>query len=97
MSDFVGLNGLGAGRRSRHVAVDHTGRGNAVEIITNWALNSQHATPQQLLEILQCLDESYLSSLPPPPHSKPWPRNPKPANWRFLWRRQTAVILGVVW
>lgn len=66
----------------------------AAEVIREWALEEQHCTPEQCKVILGCLSPAFLCSLPPPPFANRWPRHPRPHNFRFLFRRQVALVLG---
>ncbi|KAG0606493.1 hypothetical protein M758_9G145100, partial [Ceratodon purpureus] len=44
-------------------------------------------------EVLRCQDEKYLLSLPLPKGVR-WPEEPAARNFRFLFRRQVAQLLG---
>jgi hypothetical protein len=45
-------------------------------------------------EVLLCLSEHYLLRRRNEFDTHQWPAHPEPRNWRFLWRRTVARILG---
>lgn len=61
--------------------------------LTDWLISDQKATPNTVNACLLLLQESHLLSLPLPPRVV-LPAVPGPRNFRFLFRRQVASLLG---
>ncbi|KAG0560795.1 hypothetical protein KC19_9G014000 [Ceratodon purpureus] len=53
----------------------------------------QHQGDLMVTEVLRYLDEKYLLSLPLPKGVR-WPEEPAARNFRFMFRRQVAQLLG---
>ena len=60
--------------------------------IRAWAIH-EGASDLVVRQILGCLDESWLRSLPVRKKSRPWPAVPTSVNFRHHWRRQVAHFL----
>lgn len=61
--------------------------------LCEWLQQDQGQGELMVAEVLRCLEEVYLLSLPFPKGVQ-WPTNPGPRNFRFLFRRQVARLLG---
>lgn len=58
-----------------------------------WLRVEQRQGDLMVAEVLRCLDEKHLLSLPLPKGVR-WPEEPIARNFRFLFRRQVAHLLG---
>lgn len=63
------------------------------DILYAWGL-SKGGNEKVAQEVVNCLDETFLLSLPTPERNHSWPEHPGPANWRYLFHRQIARLLG---
>lgn len=61
--------------------------------LEEWLQVEQGQGDLMVKEVLNCLDEAHLVSLPLP-KGVHWPARPAARNFRFLFRRQVAHLLG---
>lgn len=64
-----------------------------MDFLYHWALGKGKG-PAVAQKIVNCLDEQFLLSLPPPHRNHTWPTHTGTRNWRYLFRRQVGVLLG---
>lgn len=63
------------------------------DILYAWGL-SKAGSELIAQQVVNCLEEAFLLSLPPPVRNHWWPQQPGMANRRYLFHRQVAALLG---